>query len=104
MAAEASMVATLLISLTIFSHHAKRDDVEYEGDDEEDQAKRECRQRLGRVEFLIAGQQLDDLRGDRRHRFEGIDGEPGCKPCRSEERRGGKECVSTFRSRWSPFP
>src|SRR3546814_11828018 len=23
-------------------------------------------------------------------------------PKRSEERRGGKECVSTFRSRWSP--
>src|SRR3546814_15854376 len=23
---------------------------------------------------------------------------------RSEERRVGKECVSTFRSRWSPFP
>src|SRR3546814_15793754 len=24
-------------------------------------------------------------------------------PCRSEERRVGKECVSTCRSRWSPF-
>src|SRR3546814_20546291 len=24
--------------------------------------------------------------------------------CRSEERRVGKECVSTFRSRWSPYP
>src|SRR3546814_2938386 len=24
--------------------------------------------------------------------------------CRSEERRVGKECVSTFRYRWSPFP
>src|SRR3546814_17574828 len=23
---------------------------------------------------------------------------------RSEERRGGKECVSTGRSRWSPYP
>src|SRR3546814_14768588 len=23
-------------------------------------------------------------------------------PCRSEERRVGKECVSTFRSRWAP--
>src|SRR3546814_11836098 len=23
---------------------------------------------------------------------------------RSEERRVGKECVSTFRSRWSPYP
>src|SRR3546814_12309338 len=25
------------------------------------------------------------------------------RPCRSEERRGGKECVSTCRSRWSPY-
>src|SRR3546814_20718043 len=24
--------------------------------------------------------------------------------CRSEERRGGKECVNTFRSTWSPYP
>src|SRR3546814_6767455 len=24
-------------------------------------------------------------------------------PCRSEERRVGKECVSTCRSRWSPY-
>src|SRR3546814_13080030 len=24
--------------------------------------------------------------------------------CRSEARRGGKECVSTCRSRWSPYP
>src|SRR3546814_11223768 len=26
------------------------------------------------------------------------------KPARSEERRVGKECVSTCRSRWSPYP
>src|SRR3546814_20488061 len=26
-----------------------------------------------------------------------------CTICRSEERRVGKECVSTCRSRWSPF-
>src|SRR3546814_16934220 len=26
-----------------------------------------------------------------------------CGPCRSEERRVGKECVSTCRSRWSPY-
>src|SRR3546814_13908288 len=25
------------------------------------------------------------------------------EPCRSEERRVGKECVSTCRSRWSPY-
>src|SRR3546814_15131781 len=27
----------------------------------------------------------------------------GLDPSRSEERRGGKECVSTGRSRWSPI-
>src|SRR3546814_979738 len=26
-----------------------------------------------------------------------------CEPVRSEERRVGKECVSTCRSRWSPY-
>src|SRR3546814_3022743 len=26
-----------------------------------------------------------------------------CTACRSEERRVGKECVSTCRSRWSPY-
>src|SRR3546814_10491904 len=39
------------------------------------------------------------------------DRNPGCRgpansrppPCRSEERRVGKECVSTCRSRWSPY-
>src|SRR3546814_1769295 len=28
---------------------------------------------------------------------------PALAPCRSEERRVGKECVSTCRSRWSPY-
>src|SRR3546814_12691628 len=28
----------------------------------------------------------------------------GYLPVRSEERRGGKECVSTCRCRWSPSP
>src|SRR3546814_15311904 len=28
----------------------------------------------------------------------------GARPVRSEERRVGKECVSTCRSRWSPYP
>src|SRR3546814_19913973 len=27
----------------------------------------------------------------------------GCRPRRSEARRVGKECVSTWRSRWSPY-
>src|SRR3546814_18021259 len=30
-------------------------------------------------------------------------GKPGTKPRRSEERRVGKECVSTCRYRWSPY-
>src|SRR3546814_15041949 len=30
-------------------------------------------------------------------------GVPGIGLARSEERRVGKECVSTFRSRWSPY-
>src|SRR3546814_7014456 len=31
-------------------------------------------------------------------------GKRGFKSRRSEERRVGKECVSTCRSRWSPYP
>src|SRR3546814_17359033 len=47
----------------------------------------------------------DDSRRDqscpnRRHEG-GRQGTVGC--CRSEERRVGKECVSTCRSRWSPY-
>src|SRR3546814_14420970 len=30
-------------------------------------------------------------------------GKPVDGLCKSEERRGGKECVSTCRSRWSPY-
>src|SRR3546814_1719200 len=40
----------------------------------------------------------DDLRGARRHGRAGGVGHDD----RSEERRGGKECVSTCRSRWLP--
>src|SRR3546814_10720176 len=29
---------------------------------------------------------------------------PTSRPTRSEERRVGKECASTYRSRWSPYP
>src|SRR3546814_4442615 len=61
-------LATLLISLAILSHHAKRDDVEGQGDDEQDQAQRKSRQRLGRIELLIARQKLDDLGLDRGNR------------------------------------
>src|SRR3546814_17198338 len=37
---------------------------------------------------------------DGNHRPAGPDGQ---MPTRSEERRVGKECVSTCRSRWSPY-
>src|SRR3546814_20140131 len=33
----------------------------------------------------------------------GLACEQGFQPARSEERRGGKECVSTCRSRWSRY-
>src|SRR3546814_13475531 len=35
--------------------------------------------------------------------FSGAFGAAGAEAVRSEERRVGKECVSTCRSRWSPF-
>src|SRR3546814_7171707 len=79
-------LATLLISLAIFSHHAKRDDVEGQGDDEQDQAQRKSRQRLGRIELLIARQKLDDLGRDRGNRSKGIGGHArGKTGGRSEE-------------------
>src|SRR3546814_3890178 len=40
----------------------------------------------------------------RRHRGPGGSAPPRDAPHRSEERRVGKECVSTCRSRWSPDP
>src|SRR3546814_15410137 len=43
------------------------------------------------------GQRRSGLDEDRHHRLADLFGE------RSEERRVGKECVSTCRSRWSPY-
>src|SRR3546814_19418304 len=51
-------------------------------------------QRMGRREAAGQLHMRDDLAADE---F----GEPN--PLRSEERRVGKECVSTCRSRWSPY-
>src|SRR3546814_16443458 len=45
--------------------------------------------------------QLDVVGGDQLARRRGDDVDPAK---RSEERRVGKECVSTCRSRWSPYP
>src|SRR3546814_11951958 len=46
-------------------------------------------------------------RAELRQAFEGLAADMGGFPhshvLRSEERRVGKECVSTFRSRWSPY-
>src|SRR3546814_12724435 len=42
---------------------------------------------------------IDAVVADRPVWLERVDGHAG----RSEERRGGKECVSTCRSRWSPY-
>src|SRR3546814_8382161 len=52
----------------------------------------------------------DDLAQERLSWHDGDDEQPdrqglcqGLRPARSEERRVGKECVSTCRSRWSPY-
>src|SRR3546814_19785544 len=49
-----------------------------------------------------------DLRDDPRQHFPVTDqleeGRVGLPPIRSEARRVGNECVSTCRSRWSPYP
>src|SRR3546814_20483004 len=45
---------------------------------------------------MLGVQPLRGLRGR-------VVAQPGEQP-RSEERRVGKECVSTCRSRWSPYP
>src|SRR3546814_18572926 len=50
----------------------------------------------------LARQRLSALRYRNVH-FGYADGTKGWLPYRSEERRVGKECVSTCRSRWSPY-
>src|SRR3546814_11408785 len=52
---------------------------------------------------ILDAQQFDDVLTGRffaRMKFGAVDGAAD----RSEERRVGKECVSTGRSRWSPYP
>src|SRR3546814_1148669 len=53
-------------------------------------------------------QRYTNLRPEHLHRFDmsrapAASGSTG-EPSRSAERRVGKECVSTCRSRWSPYP
>src|SRR3546814_16652177 len=54
-------------------------------------------ERAAEVEPRLLGDDADDVR---RHPAEI---QPGHSQARSEERRVGKECVSTCRSRWSPY-
>src|SRR3546814_16997428 len=67
--------------------------------------------------LAVADQRLDDLSGRYDLRLSGSDidgpievaltspyGRAEAATDRSEERRVGKECVSTCRSRWSPYP
>src|SRR3546814_14207223 len=49
--------------------------------------------------FVAEQPRADQSRGDRR----AIDHDELAACARSEERRVGKECVSTCRSRWSPY-
>src|SRR3546814_10874594 len=44
-----------------------------------------------------------EQQSDRARRHDGADVHPVADGVRSEERRVGKECVSTCRSRWSPY-
>src|SRR3546814_17928996 len=51
-------------------------------------------------DFGVYALSLSGGEGDVDHRAVGEDGP---RLARSAERRGGKECVSTCRSRWSPY-
>src|SRR3546814_2858247 len=64
--------------------------------------------RLQRTECLLLGG--EDVRFGSLGMFADLGFHPGTHggrigrhPCRSEERSVGKECVSTCRSRWSPY-
>src|SRR3546814_19855693 len=53
-------------------------------------------------EAAVLSQHAQEIRGQRIETHGGCDGGDRLA-CRSEERRVGKECVSTCRSRWSPY-
>src|SRR3546814_18819024 len=57
------------------------------------------RQSVTHIGNIIAGGLRSRNSPRRRHR-----GRNRRHSARSEERRGGKECVSTCQSRWSPYP
>src|SRR3546814_4554866 len=54
-----------------------------------------------RAAATVAAARPDGRRGEQ---YAGADRLAAQKPDRSEESRVGKECVSTCRSRWSPYP
>src|SRR3546814_9357467 len=57
----------------------------------------ECHRHHG-IEFVDVGDVVHE-----RQWLAGMDETDGGRVARSEERRVGKECVSTCRSRWSPY-
>src|SRR3546814_15414561 len=59
---------------------------------------------LDRGERIIEGVHEQPAHGiDHQHAMAATALEHAGAAARSEERRGGKECVSTCRSRWSPY-
>src|SRR3546814_15757057 len=94
-----------------------------QGKEYEDQTSRASRVNKIRIEFVFYPNQvaeegerdiwfrildpdgnLLDAAGDNTPSFRDANGkEIVCTGTRSEERRVGKECVSTCRSRWSPY-
>src|SRR3546814_16877657 len=74
----------------------------------EDRAGVDCGWRSARVvqddENGLGQRAAHDSRGEAASRLTGErDALDSDGPTRSEERRGGKECVSTCRPRWSPY-
>src|SRR3546814_1119073 len=69
-------------------------------------ARRAGSKRLGDVARGAEASVGDDRHAELRRRLDAVEdrGELLRRPDRSEERRVGKECVSTCRSRWSPYP
>src|SRR3546814_15266657 len=61
-----------------------------------------CGGGIGNARHSVCPTDVYDVAFNRRHRPNRFVGQ--LEPSRSEERRVGKECVSTCRSRWSPYP
>src|SRR3546814_2593047 len=64
----------------------------------------EARQKAISLKLPVQGKSLDELVEDIRGHLKANEPKPLSQvKDRSEERRVGKECVSTCRSRWSPY-